>query len=130
MKKHCLAILAFAIITLPLGWFWHLEIFSAYYGELQVYRDDILIEFGVLSMLIQGAVYSYIYSRLFAGEPIIGGALKFMALAIPLALSYSVFVIGAKHHMSSPMNFTIIETAFVFIHYIISAPLIAWVHRK
>lgn len=130
MKKHVLAVLAFSIPTFPLGYAWHLVLFGDYYSKLEIYRDDILIEYGILSMLIQGAVYSYIYSRLFAGEPIIKGALKFSALVIPLAISYSVFVIGAKHQMTSPFNFTIIEICFALLHYSVCSPLIACVHRK
>lgn len=130
MKKHILSILAFVVPTFPLGYIWHLVLFADYYKALEIYRADILIPFGVASMLIQGAAWSYIYSRLFAGEPVIKGAIKFATLATPLAWSYLVLVIGAKHRMTSVFDFVVIETAFTLLHYVIVSPLIALVYGR
>ena len=106
------------------------RVFADYYKALEIYRADILIPFGVASMLIQGAAWSYIYSRLFAGEPVIKGAIKFATLATPLAWSYLVLVIGAKHRMTSVFDFVVIETAFTILHYVIVSPFIALVYAR
>jgi len=129
MKKHFLAVLAYMLPTFPLGYLWHLTIFAEYYKSLQVYREDIIIPFGIISMLIQGIIWSVVYKRLFAGEPILKGAMKFAVLACPLAWSFMVLSVGAKHQMSSVSGFLIIETAFILIHYLIISPLIAAVYR-
>ena len=129
MKKHVLAVLAYILPTFPLGFLWHLTIFTEYYKSLQVYREDIIIPFGIISMLIQGIIWSVVYERLFAGEPILKGAMKFAVLACPLAWSFMVLSVGAKHQMSSVSGFLIIETAFILIHYLIISPLIAAVYR-
>jgi hydrogenase-4 membrane subunit HyfE len=116
--------------TFPLGFFWHLTIFADYYQSLHVYRDDIIIPFGIASMLIQGVIWSIVYERLFAGESIVKGALKFAALACPLAWSFMVLAVSAKHIMSSVSGYLAIETAFVLLHYAIVSPLIAAVYAR
>lgn len=130
MKKRVLAVLAYMLPTFPLGFFWHLTIFVDYYKSLHVYRDDIVIPFGIASMLIQGVIWSIVYERLFAGESIVKGALKFAALACPLAWSFMVLAVSAKHIMSSVSGYLTIETAFVLLHYAIVSPLIAAVYAR
>lgn len=128
--RRFLAVLAYVIPTFPLGFFWHLTIFAAYYKSLAVYREDMLIPLGVVSMLVQGVIWAIVYEKLFAGEPIWRGALKFAAIAAPLAWSFMVVAVSAKHHMNSPMKYVLIETAFVAIHYAVVSPLIAMVYAK
>ena len=123
--RFLLAALAYIVPTFPLGYFWHLEIFRHYYASLAVYRPDIMIPLGVASMLIQGAIWAYLYWRLFRHETVVVGALKFALLAMPLAWSFMVVAVAAKHHMSSVSGFLLIETAFIAVQYIIVSPLIA-----
>src|SRR5262245_45444411 len=85
-----LAMLAYIVPTFPLGYLWHLVVFRDFYDSLQVYRDDVVIPFGLLSMLVQSVVWAYVYGRLFAGEPVLRGAIKFALLAAPLAWSFMV----------------------------------------
>lgn len=129
MTKLILASLAYIVPTFPLGYLWHLKFFQARYKALGVYREDMLIPLGLLSMLLQGVVYAYIYSRMFAGLPVVEGALRFAAVGIPLSLSFMVFATAAKHHMSSPFGYVVIESGFVLVHYLIVSPLIAYVYR-
>lgn len=130
MTKRLLAVAAYVLPTFPLGYFWHLTIFADYYQSLNVYREHIVIPFGITSMLIQGVVWSVIYERLFSGETILRGALKFAALACPLAWSFMVLAVAAKHHMSSVSGYLQIETAFMLLHYSIVSPLIALVYAR
>ena len=124
-RRFVLAMLAYILPTFPLGYAWHLVTFKSYYESLQIYRDDIVIPFGLLSMLVQSIVWAHLYSRLFAGEPVWRGAVKFGALAAPLAWSFMVIAVGAKHHMASVSGFVVIETAFIAAQYAIVSPLIA-----
>jgi hypothetical protein len=123
--RFVLAALAYIIPTFPLGYFWHLEIFRHTYAMLAVYRADIIIPFGVVSMLIQGAIWAYLYWALFRNENVVVGAIKFAALAMPLAWSFMVLAVSAKHHMTSVSGFLAIETAFLAVQYAITSPLIA-----
>ena len=128
MKKRILAILAYVLPTFPLGFFWHLTTFADYYKSLNIYREDLLIPFGIISMLVQGIIWSIVYERLFAANSILKGAIKFAVLACPLAWSFTVIAVGAKHHMSSVSGFVLMESAFTLVQYAIVSPLIAAVY--
>lgn len=130
MKKRILAVLAYMLPTFPLGYFWHLSIFADYYKSLEVYREDIIVPFGIVSMLIQGIIWSVVYERMFSGERILTGAIKFASLATPLAWSYMVLAVSAKHRMSSVGGFLLVETAFLLVHYAVVSPLIAAVYAR
>jgi predicted membrane protein len=130
MKKRILAVLAYVLPTFPLGYFWHLATFAEYYKSLEVYRDELIIPLGVCSMLIQGVAWSVIYERMFAGEPIWRGAMKFALLAAPIAWSFMVLAVGAKHRMASVAGFVLIETAFISVQYAVVSPLIATVYAR
>jgi hypothetical protein len=123
--RFLLAALAYIIPTFPLGYFWHLTIFRHTYATLAVYRLDIMIPLGVASMLIQGVIWAYLYWRLFRHESVVLGAVKFAAVAMPLAWSFMVVAVAAKHHMSSVSGFLMIESAFIAVQYVIVSPLIA-----
>lgn len=45
-----------------------------------------IIPFGIVSMLIQGGIWSVVYERLFSGETILKGALKFSFFGVPLGM--------------------------------------------
>jgi hypothetical protein len=130
MKQRILAILAYLLPTFPLGYFWHLATFADYYKSLEVYRDELIIPLGVRSMLIQGVAWSVIYERMFAGEPIWRGAMKFALLAAPIAWSFMVLAVGAKHRMASVSGFVLIETAFIAVQYAVVSPLLATVYAR
>ena len=130
MKKRIFAVLAYMLPTFPLGFFWHLTIFADYYKSLHVYREDIVIPFGIVSMLIQRVIWAIIYERLFSGESIVKGAIKFALLACPLAWTFMVLAVSAKHMMSSVSGFLHIETAFILLQYTIVSPLIAIIYTK
>jgi hypothetical protein len=123
--RFLLAVLAYIIPTFPLGYVWHLVVFQWHYRALDVYRDDIVIPFGLAAMIIQGIAWAFIYSRLFAGESVLRGALNFAGLALPLAWSFLVLAVAAKHHMASVSGFVLAETAFTVLQYVVVSPLIA-----
>jgi hypothetical protein len=123
--RFLLSFLAYVLPTFPIGYLWHLVVFKSYYEALQVYREDVIIPFGLISMAIQGVVWTYLYARLFAGESVLRGAVKFAALAAPLAWSFIVIAVGAKHRMASVSGFVLIETGFIALQYAVVSPLIA-----
>lgn len=128
MKLRILAVMAYVLPTFPLGYFWHLTVFAGYYKSLAVYRDDIVIPLGILSMIVQGFLWAIIYEKMFAGESVVRGALKFAGIAAPLAWSFLVVAVSAKHHMNSVSGYLGIESAFIATHYAVVSPLIALVY--
>ncbi len=123
--RFLLAILAYILPTFLLGYAWHLVMFKGHYAALAIYRDEVIIPFGLASMAIQAVVWAYIYSCLFTGQGVVRGAVKFAALAAPLAWSFLVLVVAAKHPMTSVPAFVALETAFTGLQYLVVSPLIA-----
>ena len=57
-KPFLLAMLAYLLPTFPLGYAWHLVTFKDAYDRLDMYRAEVIIPFGLASMLLQAAIYA------------------------------------------------------------------------
>ena len=58
-----LGVLAYLVPTFALGFVWHVVLFEGYYQYLAIYRKDIIIPFGFLSMLFQAFIFAWIYQE-------------------------------------------------------------------
>ena len=126
-----LAVAAYLVPTFPLGYFWHLRIFRAQYERLEVYRPDMLIPLGLLSMATQALLYAWLYPRLFSTAPDawLAGAAGFAGVFGVLAWSLAVLPTAAKYRMQSVATFLRLETAFTVVQYLVVSPLIALAWR-
>jgi hypothetical protein len=126
-----LAAAAYLLPTFPLGYFWHLKIFRERYERLEMYRSDVIIPFGLATMVIQALLYAWLYPRLFdtSRDALASSALCFGAVFGTLAWSLAVLPVAAKYRMSSVAGFLKLETAFTVVHYAIVSPLIALAWR-
>ncbi len=123
--RFLLAALAYIVPTFPLGYLWHLVCSRTITRRSRSIALTWSFPWVWRPWSSRASVWAYLYSRLFAGEPVLRGALKFAALAFPLAWSFLVLPIGAKHLMADVQGFVLIETAFVAVQYLIVSPLIA-----
>lgn len=132
MRAFWLGFLAYLVPTFPLGYFWHLSVFAASYDRLEIFRSDVIIPLGLASMIIQGAVFSWAYPRLFPPERTTwaSGAIGFGAIFGVLAWSFVVLPVAAKYRMTSVADFMILETTFTALQFVIVAPLMALAHRQ
>jgi hypothetical protein len=127
-----LAVLAYVVPTFMLGFIWHLVLFEDYYHALRIYRDDIIIPFGLLSMLIQGGVFAWIYAQAF-GKSTTGlgsRALLYGALGAILSWSFTTLAVAAKNVMVSVPSYILIETGFTLVQWIMVAPLTVLAFRQ
>jgi len=129
MLRHGLAILAYLVPTFALGFVWHLVLFEDYYAALQIYRSDIIIPFGLLSMLIQAIIFAWIYDKAFARQSgtWLARGLRYAAIGGLLSWSFTTIAVAAKNLMASVPDYLVIETAFTAVQWIIVAPLTAFV---
>ena len=106
-------LLGYLVPTFILGYVWHLVLFKARYDALEIYRPDMIIPFGFLAMLIQGAIFAWLYQQIFSGRDgswLVNG-LVFAALGGVLSWTLTTLAVAAKHRMSSVPDFVMIETA-------------------
>src|SRR4051812_186352 len=102
IKKFWLGLAAYVIPTFALGFAWHLLLFAPQYQALQVYRPDVIIPFGLLSMFIQGGILSWLFPKVIRSDSRwIQQGLKFGLLAGLFAWAYSTIAVAAKHAMTS-----------------------------
>jgi hypothetical protein len=129
-QQYWLAVLAYVLPTFPLGYFWHLKTFSKAYEELKMYRDQVIIPMGLLSMIIQGLFFAWVFPKLFASaNGWMSNAFWFFIIFGGLAWSFLVLPVAAKYRMTSVSRFIQLETAFTAIQFAIAGVLIALVYR-
>lgn len=128
MKRFLIGVLAYVLPTFLLGYVWHLVLFESYYAELAMYRSDIIIPLGFLSMLIQGVCFAWIYEHAFAGHrgTVLSRGLAYGAFGAVLSWSYTTLAVAAKNVMASVPDYLVIETAFTVVQWLIVGPLTAY----
>jgi ABC-type sugar transport system permease subunit len=127
MMRFFLAVLAYVVPTFALGFVWHLVLFERYYAALAIYRSDIIIPFGLLSMLIQSVIFAWVYERAFAqrNATLPSRGLAYGALGAALSWSFTTLAVAAKNVMTSVPDYLIIETAYTAVQWAMVGPLTA-----
>jgi hypothetical protein len=125
MMRFTLAILAYLVPTFALGFVWHLILFEHYYQALAMYRGDIIIPFGFISMFLQAGLFAWIYAKGFAHQntSFWMRALAYGALGAVLSWSFTTLAVAAKNVMTSVPSYLVIETAFTMVQWSMVAPL-------
>ena len=120
-----LGVLAYLVPTFALGFVWHLVLFEGYYERLAIYRKDIIIPFGFLSMLIQAVIFAWIYQQAFAKRNggLMARGLRYAAIGAILSWSFTTLAVAAKNMMASVPDYIAIETAFTAMQWIMVGPL-------
>lgn len=118
---------AYLLPTFALGFVWHLILFKEYYAGLQIYRSDLIVPLGLLSMVIQAVIFSWLFDQTFArygGKPVMRGLL-FAATGALLSWSFTTLAVAAKNQMASVADYMLIETAFTVVQWVVVGPLMA-----
>jgi hypothetical protein len=122
---------AYLLPTFPIAFVWHLVLFDPAYHALQIYRADPIIPFGFASMIIQAVMFSWAFPKMFPGPRrsfVRDGLLYGLALGI-LSWSFTTLAVAAKHPMTSISEFSLLETGFTALQFVIVGPLIALAYR-
>jgi hypothetical protein len=125
--RFAFAVLAYLIPTFALGFVWHLMLFEDYYAALQIYRSDIIVPLGFLSMLIQAVIFAWLYGKAFAdsGGSWLTRGFTYAALGATLSWSFTTIAVAAKNVMASVPDYLVIETAFTVVQWLMVGPLTA-----
>ncbi len=130
-KSYSLAMLAYLLPTFPLGYAWHLVTFKDAYDRLDLLRAEVIIPFGLISMLLQAAIFAWAYPKLFSTrrDEWLASAARFAGIFATLAWSFAILPVAAKYQMSSVTEFLKLESAFTVLQFAIVSPLIALAYR-
>jgi hypothetical protein len=124
MRRIGIGALAYLVPTFALGFVWHLVLFKGTYDALAMYRHDVIIPFGFLSMAIQAVIFAGIFERFFARAGARG--LAYAAFGAALSWSFTTLAVAAKNVMTSVPTYLLIETGFTAVQWAIVGPLTAF----
>src|SRR6266699_5624608 len=77
MKKHVLAVVAYLVATFATQALSHFVVNVEHYAAVTFMRAEPIFALGVASMVIQGTIFSYLYSRMSAQRRSIGHSVGF-----------------------------------------------------
>ena len=130
-KRIIIGAASYLIPTFALGFVWHLVAFKGYYDALEIYRKDVIIPFGFLSMSIQALLFAWVYARVFAAWPDIKSrVLGYSAFGALLSWSFTTIAVAAKNVMSSVPDYLLIESGYTIAPWLIVGPLTVVLLRR
>lgn len=122
---------AYPVIVFPLAILWHLVLFKETYDTLAyISREEPIIAFGLLSMVIQGLVLSYCYPFFQRGGGKLGEALRFSVVMWLFLGSSHVIAETAKHPVEPLAIWFVIEPAYLAIQFGLVGLALAWIYRR
>jgi hypothetical protein len=132
MRRIGVGALSYLVPTFALGFVWHLVAFKDYYDRLAMYRHDVIIPFGFLSMTLQAVLFAWVFDSSFAPRYTRVGkrGLAFAAFGAVLSWSFTTLAVAAKNVMTSVPDYLLIESAFTAVQWAMVGPLMALSHSK
>ncbi len=120
----------YSVTTFGLAYFWHLALFNETYQALGYFEGSPNVGLGFISIVIQGGVLSYLYTRVnFLGRGMVRG-LKFSSLVGVFFWTCHVLAFVAKQEVSRPFLFAGLETLFLMLQFCCFGVLIGLLDRK
>jgi hypothetical protein len=130
-KRIVIGAFSYLIPTFALGFVWHLVAFKGYYEALAMYRKDVIIPFGFLSMSIQAVLFAWLYVRVFsAWSDAKSRAFAYAAFGAGLSWSFTTIAVAAKNVMTSVPDYLLIETGFTLVQWLLVGPLTVLLLRR
>lgn len=130
-KRIAVGALCYLVPSFAIGFVWHLVAFKAYYDALGMYREDVIIPFGFLSMSIQALLFAWVYTSVFAAwSDVKRRVLGYAVFGAVLSWSFTTIAVAAKNVMSSVPDYLLIESGYTLAQWLIVAPLTVLLLRR
>jgi hypothetical protein len=130
-RKFILAAVAYVIVTFAIAASWHLVFFKDLYDQLGIFsRKEPLIPLGVISIVMQALVLSYLYPIFSRGGNPLAQGLKFGLLIGVLMASIAVFAEAGKQNVSSLATWLAFESAYYLIQFGLVGVIIAAIYGR
>jgi hypothetical protein len=130
MNRHILSVLAFVVASFAVQATSHFAINTRHYAAVTFMRSEPIFPLGVLSMLLEGAVLSYIYSLIPRSQNWLADGLRFGWLVAVFAAGYAALADAAKYQVPAIGSWILVESLSTFIQYTIFGVLLGFIQRK
>jgi hypothetical protein len=131
MMRFVGSVVAYTVVTFAIAYPWHLVWFKDAYDKLELFtRDEPIIAMGMLAILSQAVVFSYLYPRLYrGGHPLKEGVQHSLVLGM-LVYSAMGFATVAKFDVASIPGFLLLHTPFQILQFVAVGLAIGLVHGR
>src|SRR5713226_8106455 len=130
MIKHVLAVVAYVVATFATQALSHFVLNVEHYAAVTFMRAEPIFAFGIGSMVIQGTILSYLYSRMAAPHRSIGHAVGFSWLAGGILVSYIALAEPAKYVVPDVASWIAVESLAGFVQFTAFGVLLGFVYRE
>jgi len=129
LKSLSFATLAYLVPTFAIAYVWHLYLFAHRYEALAIYRDELIVPFGFVAILIQGIIFALFFGKVFGSGPIGKQGIAYGLTAGLLSWTFTTLAVAAKFPMTSIADFVVMETGFTVLQFAVVGPLTACAWR-
>lgn len=131
MKKYGLAVLAYVVCTFLIAAPWHLVFFKPVYDDLAIFtRKEPLIPLGLVSMLMQGLVLSYLYPLYAQSRHSVRTGAMFGLLMGVLLASSAVFAEAGKQNVTSLPTWLVLESVYFLLQFAAVGAVMGAIYSK
>jgi len=129
MKRHVGCVVAYVAATFLVQGSAHFAVFSAHYAGISILRTQPRFAFGLSSMVIQGALLSYVLvnSRFNSGR--LWDALRLSWCFGGFLLSYIALAEAGKYIIEDVPAWMAVEATSALVQYTLIGLLYGWIHR-
>lgn len=125
-----LASLGYTAATFPWAVLWHAALFKDAYTAFGYFEGEPNFALGFLTVVIQGAVLSFLYPFVrLSGSPLARG-LKYAALMGVFFWTCHVPAFIAKQQVARPVDFALLETGYLIVQFGVYGALVGLVYAR
>ena len=130
MTKHLLSTLAYMVGTFAIQATSHFAINREHYASVSFMRPEPIFALGILSMVLQGGVLSYLYASFAGKSPGWKSGLRFGVLAGVFFVSYQALAEPAKYQVPSVGHWMATESVAGLIQFGVFGLFAGWIHSR
>ncbi len=130
LRFYILATIVFVVGSFVVQASSHFAINTAHYAAIEIMRKEVIMELGIFTMILQGAILAYFYPLFYrSGSPVLQG-LKYGLLMGLFLGSYIALVEPAKYAVPSVGEWIAVEGLASLTQFSLYGVLLGLIHGK
>lgn len=122
--------LAYTLVTFPLAVVWHVVLFKALYMGFGYFEGEPNFALGLLTIVLQGLVLSWLYPRVTLAGTGAARGLKYALIAGLFFWTSHVLAFVAKQTMDEPLVFVVMESFYLLLQFGIYGVLVGLIFKR